>query len=103
MDLAFDWDQVKAFARQADGSLFSWCERHHCYHHLIHGIVSILLIPELLFLSMRILFLGAYFAVCLTFWLIWTRYCLLVLRIINYGLLSVLNLSFHISDDHSAF
>ncbi|KAL2937678.1 hypothetical protein RDABS01_021127 [Bienertia sinuspersici] len=40
MDLAFDWDQVKAFARQADGSLFSWCERHHCYHHLIHGIVN---------------------------------------------------------------
>lgn len=40
MDLAFDWDQVKAFARQADGSLFSWCERHHCYHHLIYGIVN---------------------------------------------------------------
>uniref|UniRef100_A0A803M632 Anoctamin transmembrane domain-containing protein n=1 Tax=Chenopodium quinoa TaxID=63459 RepID=A0A803M632_CHEQI len=40
MDLAFDWEQVKAFARQADGSLFSWCERHHCYHHLIYGIVN---------------------------------------------------------------
>ncbi|KAL9247412.1 hypothetical protein vseg_020847 [Gypsophila vaccaria] len=40
MDLAFEWDQVKAFVRQADGSLFSWCERYHCYHHLLYGIVN---------------------------------------------------------------
>ncbi|CAO2813180.1 unnamed protein product [Amaranthus hypochondriacus] len=40
MDLTFEWDQVKAFARLPDGSLFSWCERHHCYRHLIYGIVN---------------------------------------------------------------
>ncbi|XP_074312415.1 anoctamin-like protein At1g73020 [Silene latifolia] len=40
MDLAFEWDQIKAFARQADGSLFSWCERYHCYQHMLSRIVN---------------------------------------------------------------
>ncbi|KAG6593504.1 Anoctamin-like protein, partial [Cucurbita argyrosperma subsp. sororia] len=40
MDLLFELDQVKAFVRQPDGSLFSWCERFRCYHHLIYGIVN---------------------------------------------------------------
>lgn len=40
MDLAFDWDQVQAFDKLPDGSLFSWCERYHCYHHLTYGIVN---------------------------------------------------------------
>ncbi|XP_023000339.1 anoctamin-like protein At1g73020 isoform X2 [Cucurbita maxima] len=40
MDLLFEVDQVKAFVRQPDGSLFSWCERFRCYHHLIYGIVN---------------------------------------------------------------
>lgn len=40
MDLAFEWDQVKAFVLQNDGSLFSWCERYHCYRHLLYGIVN---------------------------------------------------------------
>lgn len=40
MDLLFGLDEVDAFVRQPDGSLFSWCERFRCYHHLIYGIVS---------------------------------------------------------------
>lgn len=40
MDLQFEWEEVEAFVRQPDGSLFSWCERFHCYHHLIYGIVN---------------------------------------------------------------
>jgi anoctamin-10 len=41
MDLQIEWEEVEAFVRQPDGSLFSWCERFHCYHHLIYGrIVS---------------------------------------------------------------
>ncbi|KAL8153399.1 hypothetical protein V2J09_011159 [Rumex salicifolius] len=40
IDLPFDWDQVEAFARQGDGSLFSWCERYRCYHYLLYGIVN---------------------------------------------------------------
>ena len=40
MDLQFEWEEVKAFVRQPDGSLFSWCERFHCYQHIIYGIVS---------------------------------------------------------------
>lgn len=40
MDLLFELDEVNAFVRQPDGSLFSWCERFRCYHHLIYGIVS---------------------------------------------------------------
>ena len=44
IDLPFDWDQVEAFARQGDGSLFSWCERYLCYHSLLYGIVSTLYI-----------------------------------------------------------
>lgn len=39
MDLQFEWEEVKAFVRQPDGSLFSWCERFQCYHHLLYGIV----------------------------------------------------------------
>ncbi|XP_050235151.1 anoctamin-like protein At1g73020 isoform X2 [Mercurialis annua] len=40
MDLQFEWEEVKAFARQPDGSLFSWCERFECYTHLLYGIVN---------------------------------------------------------------
>uniref|UniRef100_A0A9I9DVC9 Anoctamin transmembrane domain-containing protein n=1 Tax=Cucumis melo TaxID=3656 RepID=A0A9I9DVC9_CUCME len=40
MDLLFGLDEVDAFVRQPDGSLFSWCERFRCYHHLIYGIVN---------------------------------------------------------------
>ncbi|KAG9455577.1 hypothetical protein H6P81_000085 [Aristolochia fimbriata] len=40
MDLQFEWDQVAAFVRQPDGSLFSWCERFQCFHHLVYGIVN---------------------------------------------------------------
>ncbi|KAL5757634.1 hypothetical protein ACOSP7_020245 [Xanthoceras sorbifolium] len=40
MDLQFEWGQVDAFVKQPDGSLFSWCERFQCYHHLIYGIVN---------------------------------------------------------------
>ncbi|KAF7134902.1 hypothetical protein RHSIM_Rhsim08G0230700 [Rhododendron simsii] len=40
MDLPFEWDQAEAFVRQPDGSLFSWCERFHCYRHIIYGVVS---------------------------------------------------------------
>ncbi|GER53492.1 anoctamin-like protein At1g73020 [Striga asiatica] len=40
MDFPFDWDDVEAFMRLPDGSLFSWCERFHCYNHLIYGIVN---------------------------------------------------------------
>uniref|UniRef100_A0A5B6YIK2 Anoctamin transmembrane domain-containing protein n=1 Tax=Davidia involucrata TaxID=16924 RepID=A0A5B6YIK2_DAVIN len=40
VDLQFEWDQCEAFVRQPDGSLFSWCERFHCYHHIVHEIVN---------------------------------------------------------------
>ncbi|KAI9161069.1 hypothetical protein LWI28_014134 [Acer negundo] len=40
MDLQFEWDQVDAFVKQPDGSLFSWCERFQCYRHLIYRIVN---------------------------------------------------------------
>ncbi|XP_068651922.1 anoctamin-like protein Os01g0706700 isoform X2 [Aristolochia californica] len=40
MDIHFEWDQVAAFVRQPDGSLFSWCERFRCFHHLVYGIVN---------------------------------------------------------------
>ncbi|KAI8544559.1 hypothetical protein RHMOL_Rhmol08G0306700 [Rhododendron molle] len=40
MDLPFEWDQAEAFVRQPDGSLFSWCERFHCYRHIIYGVVN---------------------------------------------------------------
>ncbi|XP_010062578.2 anoctamin-like protein At1g73020 isoform X2 [Eucalyptus grandis] len=40
MDLQFEWEDVHAFVRQPDGSLFSWCERFHFYRHLIYGIVN---------------------------------------------------------------
>lgn len=43
MDLQFEWDQVTAFVRQPDGSLFSWLERYNCFRHLIYGIVSFIL------------------------------------------------------------
>lgn len=43
MDLQFEWDEVEAFIRQPDGSLFSWCERFHCYRHIIYGIVSFMM------------------------------------------------------------
>ncbi|KAF9609321.1 hypothetical protein IFM89_015576 [Coptis chinensis] len=36
----FEWDEVEAFVRQPDGSLFSWCERFCCFTHLLYGIVS---------------------------------------------------------------
>ncbi|KMZ58976.1 Anoctamin-like protein [Zostera marina] len=40
MDLQFEWDEREAFVRQPDGSLFSWCERLSCFHHIIYGIVN---------------------------------------------------------------
>lgn len=40
MDLQFEWEEAKAFERQPDGSLFSWCERYRCYRHILDGIVS---------------------------------------------------------------
>lgn len=40
MDLQFEWEEMDAFLKQPDGSLFSWSERFQCYHHLIYGIVS---------------------------------------------------------------
>ncbi|CAL4974473.1 unnamed protein product [Urochloa decumbens] len=40
MDLQFEWDQVAAFVRQPDGSLFSWRERYYCFRYLIYGIVN---------------------------------------------------------------
>ncbi|KAK2983843.1 hypothetical protein RJ640_008519 [Escallonia rubra] len=40
VDLQFEWDDIDAFIRQPDGSLFSWCERFHCYRHIINGIVN---------------------------------------------------------------
>jgi len=40
MELQFEWDQVAAFVRQPDGSLFSWRERYCCFRYLIYGIVS---------------------------------------------------------------
>ncbi|KAB1218457.1 hypothetical protein CJ030_MR3G026337 [Morella rubra] len=40
IDLQFEWDEAEAFVRQPDGSLFSWCERFHCYQHIIYGIVN---------------------------------------------------------------
>lgn len=40
MDLQFELEEVEAFVKQPDGSVFSWCERFHCYCHLIYGIVS---------------------------------------------------------------
>ncbi|KAI3979524.1 hypothetical protein MKX01_001716 [Papaver californicum] len=40
MDLQFEWEEIEAFVRQPDGSLFSWCERFRCFNHLIYGIVN---------------------------------------------------------------
>ncbi|XP_059640656.1 anoctamin-like protein At1g73020 [Cornus florida] len=40
VDLPFVWEEFEAFARQPDGLLFNWCERFHCYHHIIYGIVN---------------------------------------------------------------
>lgn len=40
LDLPFEKEQVDAFVKQTDGSLFSWCERYRCYRHLIYGIVN---------------------------------------------------------------
>ncbi|CAN4086906.1 unnamed protein product [Withania somnifera] len=40
VDLQFHWDEVEAYERQPDGSLFSWFERYCCYQHIIYGIVS---------------------------------------------------------------
>lgn len=40
MDLQFEWDEVEAFVRQPDGSLFTWCERFCCYNHIIYRIVN---------------------------------------------------------------
>ncbi|KAF9621264.1 hypothetical protein IFM89_018481 [Coptis chinensis] len=42
MDLQFEWDEVEAFVRQPDGSLFNWCERFCCFTHLLYGITFIL-------------------------------------------------------------
>ncbi|KAF9613655.1 hypothetical protein IFM89_009543 [Coptis chinensis] len=46
MDLQFEWDEVEAFVRQLDGSLFNWCERFCCFTHLLYGIVFVFLEAE---------------------------------------------------------
>lgn len=48
MELQFEWDQVTAFVRQPDGSLFSWFERFRCFNHLIYGIVCLISPPPML-------------------------------------------------------
>ncbi|XVE51980.1 hypothetical protein DITRI_Ditri02bG0083100 [Diplodiscus trichospermus] len=40
IDLQFEWEEIEAFVRQPDGSLFSWCERFQCYCHLINETVN---------------------------------------------------------------
>ncbi|XP_026447408.1 anoctamin-like protein Os01g0706700 isoform X2 [Papaver somniferum] len=40
MELQFEWEEIEAFVRQPDGSLFSWCERFRCFNHLVYGIVN---------------------------------------------------------------
>ncbi|KAK7294304.1 hypothetical protein RJT34_17191 [Clitoria ternatea] len=40
MDLQFEVEEVEAFVKQPDGSVFSWCERFQCYCHLLHKIVN---------------------------------------------------------------
>lgn len=40
MDLQFEVEEVEAFVKQPDGSVFSWYERFQCYCHLIYGTVS---------------------------------------------------------------
>ncbi|KAH1240222.1 Anoctamin-like protein [Glycine max] len=40
MDLQFEVEEVEAFVKQPDGSVFSWYERFQCYCHLIYGIVN---------------------------------------------------------------
>ncbi|KAK7349230.1 hypothetical protein VNO77_06425 [Canavalia gladiata] len=40
MDLQFKVEEVEAFVKQPDGSVFSWCERFQCYCHLIYEIVN---------------------------------------------------------------
>lgn len=41
VDLQFEWDEVDAFIRQPDGSLFSWHERLLCYRHMLYGTVNV--------------------------------------------------------------
>ncbi|XP_071903119.1 anoctamin-like protein At1g73020 isoform X2 [Coffea arabica] len=41
VDLQFEWDEIDAFKRQPDGSLFSWHERLLCYHHMLYGTVNV--------------------------------------------------------------
>ncbi|RVW51963.1 Anoctamin-like protein [Vitis vinifera] len=62
MDLQFEWDEVEAFVRQPDGSLFSWWERFRCFNHLIYGIVSHSLCTPL-FLNFEAVELRSYCAV----------------------------------------
>ncbi|KAL3528652.1 hypothetical protein ACH5RR_007974 [Cinchona calisaya] len=40
VDLQFEWDEIEAFIRQPDGSLFSWHERLLCYRHILYGTVN---------------------------------------------------------------
>ncbi|GFY97137.1 hypothetical protein Acr_11g0014430 [Actinidia rufa] len=40
LELPFQWDEAEAFVRQPDGALFSWCERFHCYRHIIYGLMN---------------------------------------------------------------
>ncbi|KAG5016185.1 hypothetical protein JHK85_022321 [Glycine max] len=40
MDLQFEVEEVEAFVKQPDGSVFSWYERFQCYCHLIYGTVN---------------------------------------------------------------
>ncbi|KAI3853383.1 hypothetical protein MKX03_026391, partial [Papaver bracteatum] len=40
MELQFEWEEIEAFVRQPDGSIFSWCEHFRCFNHLIYVIVN---------------------------------------------------------------
>ncbi|CAI9114269.1 OLC1v1014951C3 [Oldenlandia corymbosa var. corymbosa] len=41
MDLQFHMDEIDAFIRQPDGSLFSWHERLRCYQHILYDTVKV--------------------------------------------------------------
>lgn len=57
VDLQFDWEEVDAFVRQPDGTLFSWCERFRFYRHLIYGIVSPFLFNTFVLLHLSFFFI----------------------------------------------
>jgi anoctamin-10 len=64
MDLQFEWEDVEAFVRQPDGSLFSWFERFQCYQQLLHGIVRYFCMHNLLALSLTVNLISDLFSGC---------------------------------------